>query len=248
MAAIYDELADWYHLIDPVDAHADEAACYREAFAAGIDRAIAAAGRALTLLDLGCGAGNNAFFLKRDFVCTLTDLSPAMLRLSRARNPECEHVEGDMRTLRLGRTFDAVLVHDAVCYMLSETELAAAIETAFVHTRPGGAAVFTPDVFAETFEDATELVETEDGARSLRYIEWQWDPDPADGTYRVELALLMREGGEVRMAHDRHVEGLHARGTWVRLLAAAGYDVEIVRRPIGDGETDEIFLCRRPIA
>ena len=40
-----------------------------------------------------------------------------MLELSRTLNPDCEHLEGDMRTLRLGRTFDAVLIHDAVMYM-----------------------------------------------------------------------------------------------------------------------------------
>jgi SAM-dependent methyltransferase len=248
MTAIYDELADWYHLIDPAEDHADEALCYRDAFARGIDASSGTAGRRRTLLDLGAGAGNNASFLKAHFTCTLADLSPAMLALSQARNPECEHVHGDMRTLRLGRVFDAVLVHDAVCYMTSEADLAAAMATAFVHTRPGGAAIFTPDVVAETFGERSELIEHDDGVRSLRAIEWQWDPDPADATYCVEFALLLREGGGVRMVHDRHLEGLHARATWVRLLAAAGYVVETVRRPIGDGETDEIFLCRRPAA
>lgn len=196
---------------------------------------------------LGAGAGNNASFLKADFTCTLADLSPAMLGLSQARNPECEHVHGDMRTLRLGRVFDAVLVHDAVCYMTSEADLAAAMATAFAHTRPGGAAIFTPDVFADTCRERSELIEHEDDVRSLRAIEWQWDPDPADSTCRVEFALLLREAGVVRMVHDRHLEGLHARATWVGLLDEAGYAVEAVRRPIGDGETDEIFLCRRPL-
>jgi hypothetical protein len=37
-----------------------------------------------------------------------------MLALSMTVNPECEHIEGDMRTLRLGHTFDAVFLHDAV--------------------------------------------------------------------------------------------------------------------------------------
>jgi hypothetical protein len=31
-------------------------------------------------------------------------------------------VEGDMRTTRLGRQFDAVFVHDAVCYMTTEAD------------------------------------------------------------------------------------------------------------------------------
>jgi len=35
-----------------------------------------------------------------------------MLELSRTINPELEHLVGDMRTIRLGRTFDAVLIHD----------------------------------------------------------------------------------------------------------------------------------------
>jgi len=50
----------------------------------------------------------------------LVDKSPGMLEVSRALNPECEHVEGDMRTVRLGREFDLVFVHDAVAYMAKE--------------------------------------------------------------------------------------------------------------------------------
>ena len=67
-----------------------------------------------TLLELGSGGGNNASHLKARFNCTLTDISPDMLALSRTLNPECEHLEGDMRTLRLGRTFDVVFIHDAI--------------------------------------------------------------------------------------------------------------------------------------
>jgi len=109
LPSLYRELAPWYHLVDPVEGHRDEA----DALATALGRT---ASRPLeTLLELGAGAGNNAFHLKRRLRCTLADLSPEMQALSRARNPECEHVLGDMRTLRLGRAFDAVLVHDAVC-------------------------------------------------------------------------------------------------------------------------------------
>ena len=53
------------------------------------------------MLELGCGGGNNASHLKRHCRLTLVDVSPDMLAVSRGLNPECEHVEGDMRTLRL---------------------------------------------------------------------------------------------------------------------------------------------------
>jgi hypothetical protein len=48
-------------------------------------------------LELGCGGGNNASFLKQHFQMTLTEVSPRMLDQSRHLNQECEHVTGDMR-------------------------------------------------------------------------------------------------------------------------------------------------------
>jgi trans-aconitate methyltransferase len=108
-----------------------------------------------TILELGSGGGNNASHMKAHATLTLTDLSPEMLELSRSLNPECEHIQGDMTTLRLDRTFDGVFVHDAVSYLTTEVQLRAAVETAFVHTRPGGAAIFCPDHVRERFRETT---------------------------------------------------------------------------------------------
>jgi len=66
---------------------------------------------------------------------TLVDRSPEMLTVSRALNPDCEHIEGDMRTVRLGRVFDAVLIHDPIMYMTTEPDLRSAMATAFAHCR-----------------------------------------------------------------------------------------------------------------
>lgn len=236
---LYGELTPWYRLLDPPADHREEA----EAFTAAFDRVVSP--RPETLLELGAGAGHNALHLRERFRCTLTDLSPAMQELSRALNPTCEHHQGDMRTLRLDRTFDAVLVHDAVCYMTSEADLRAAALTAFIHTRPGGAALFAPDCVRETFRDHTEWYTGEDEGRAMRCLEWSWDPDPADDTYTVDYAFLVRDGAGVRAVHDRHVEGLFARATWEATLASVGFTVERTRRPLGDGTFDDVFLCRR---
>lgn len=238
--ALYDELVPWYRLLDPTADHADEV----EAFIRGFERGVS--GNPHSLLELGAGAGNNAFHLKSRFRCTLSDPSAAMLGLSRDLNPTCEHLIGDMRTQRLNRTFDAVLVHDAVVYMTTESDLTSAIETAYIHTRPGGAAIFAPDCVRETFREYAGLHEGDDGDRSLRCLEWSWDPDPSDDQCVAEYAFLLREGTEMTSFHDRHFEGVFARGTWLRILSAAGYRVEMIERPVGDGETDQIFLCRRP--
>ena len=113
---LYGDLAPWFHLLTAPEDYAVEAARYERLILESLPEAE-------TLLELGSGGGNNASHLKRRFACTLSDLSPQMLTLSRELNPECEHVLGDMRTLRLGRTFDAVFVHDAVAYMTTESDL-----------------------------------------------------------------------------------------------------------------------------
>jgi SAM-dependent methyltransferase len=237
---IYSALAaNWYHLLDPVEDHADEAACYEAALLRGVS------GAADTLLELGCGAGNNAFHMKRQFRCTLTDHSIDMLALSRRQNPDCEHFIGDMRSLRLGRQFDAVFVHDAVMYITIEDDLQAVAETAFVHTRPGGAALFAPDFVKETFVERSELLAGDADGRSLRCVEWFWDPDSTDSTFTTDYVFALREAGIVTVHHDRHIEGLFGRDTWLRILSSAGF----VAEPVDCGLEDlgsEVFLCRRP--
>jgi SAM-dependent methyltransferase len=235
---LYRELVSWYQLLDPAEDHADEVAAYR----AALERACP---EAQTLLELGAGAGNNAFHLKSRYRCTLSEPSREMQLLSMAQNEQCEHVGGDMRNLRLGRSFDVVLVHDAIMYMISEDELRAAAETAFVHTRPGGAAVFAPVVFRDTFAESSQIHEGGRGARALRCLEWVWDPNPDDSSFHVEYAFLLRDGTNMQAIHDTHVEGLFTIETWLRVLASVGYQVELFERPIDERSASTVFLCRR---
>jgi trans-aconitate methyltransferase len=136
---LYREFASWWPIFSAPEDYAGEAAEYRKLLPDAAD------GEVRTMLELGSGGGNNASHLKRAFELTLVDRSPEMLAVSRRLNPECEHIEADMRTVRLGRTFDAVFVHDAVAYITDLADLAMVAETAYVHCRPGGAALFVPD-------------------------------------------------------------------------------------------------------
>jgi len=220
---LYRDLADWYPLLTPVGDYADEAAFYRRLFE------IHCRHPPRSLLDLGSGGGHNAAHLKSTLTCTLVDLSPAMLAMSHRLNPECEHVQADMRSIRLGRVFDCVLVHDAVSYMSSRADLAGAITSAFEHTAVGGVALFQPDFVLETFEPGTETGGSDAGNRALRYLEWRWDPDPTDDAYVTDMAYVLRnEGGAVEVIHDRHVMGLFARAVWLELIADAGFQPLVI--------------------
>ena len=134
-------------------------------------------------------------------------------------------------------------------YMTTERDLARAIETAFTHCRPGGAVLFAPDFVRETFRAISDCGGSDGHGRGMRYLEWTWDPDPADSTYVVDYAYLLRDsGGTVHVEHDRHVEGLFARGEWIRLLEGAGFtDVRVEPGDLSDlvpGQY-ELFVGRR---
>ena len=238
MRKMYAELATWWPLLSPPDDYLDEATFFHQVLVgAGLPPAP-------TLLELGCGGGNNAVHLKAHFAqVTLTDLSPEMLDLSRTLNPECEHLVGDMRTLRLGHAFDVVFIHDAIDYMTTEHDLRLALETAFVHCTAGGLALVVPDYMRETFQPSTDHGGSDGDTRGLRYLEWTYDPDDTDTTYTVEYAYMLREGNQpTRIEHDVHINGLFPRAEWLRLLRAVGFQPEIVR----DQYERDIFVARRP--
>ena len=239
---MYSDLAPWFHLLTHPSDYADEAAF--------VSRVVddVGEGDSHTLLELGSGGGNNASHLKARFACTLSDLSLQMLDLSRTLNPECEHVLGDMRTLRLERAFDVVFIHDAVSYLTTEEDLRAALETASVHCRPGGVVILTPDATTEIFKPKTDHGghDGEDG-RSLRYLEWTHDVDPGGTTYVTDYAIVARgPGDELRVVHDRHVLGLFPRAAWERLIADVG--LELVDTTVENPYELEqaAFVARRP--
>jgi hypothetical protein len=235
---LYSDLASWFHLLTAPEEYAVEAAFYRRV----LESACAYPPR--TLLELGSGGGNNASHLKAHFKLTLVDLSTEMLQLSETINPECEHIAGDMRSVRLGRLFDAVFIHDAISYMATEADLRAAIQTAFVHCRPGGAALFTPDYVRESFRPSTDHGGHDGVGRALRYLEWTWDPDPGDSSYLVDMAYLLRdESGQAHVEHDRHRLGLVSRADWLRYIEDAGFEGRAVPFENGEGGLgSEVFL------
>jgi SAM-dependent methyltransferase len=240
---LYAELADWWPLLSAPAHYLEEAHVYRELILGACTRP------PRKLLELGSGGGNNACHLKLDFAMTLVDRSPGMLAVSRALNPECEHVQGDMRDVRLGREFDAVFVHDAVAYMTTLDDLARTVRTAFLHCRPGGVALFAPDTLRDNFREATHCGGGANEARALRYLQWIWDPDPDDSTYVADFAYVLREGrAEPRVEHDRHVFGLFSRDEWLGVLRAAGFaarSTPLVHSEVPEGSV-ETFIALKP--
>lgn len=238
---MYDDLAEWWPLLSAPEEYAEEAAFY----AAALEEACS--GPIRRVLELGSGGGNNASHLKARYEMVLVEPSAGMLEVSRRLNPECRHVQGDMRSVRLEEQFDAVFVHDAVCYMTTLADLRLAVATAAEHCRPGGAVLFAPDYVRENFTSSTDHGGCDSPTRAMRFLEWVWDPDPADSTYVADYVLVLRDAdGSVRAEHDRHIEGLFSREDWLRLLREAGFQPRVVPLEISDVEPErhEIYVGR----
>ncbi|MEE9601201.1 MAG: class I SAM-dependent methyltransferase, partial [Thermoplasmata archaeon] len=174
---MYDEFANLWPLISAPEDYAEEAGYWRELLRGKLGR-----GRH-EILELGVGGGNNLSHLTSDFQATAVDISEKMLANSIRLNPGVEHHVGDMRTVRLGRTFKAVLIHDAIDYLLSEAEIRDTFATARTHLQTGGVFITAPDWYRETFLGRSVSSKTRCTDRlELTVIEYCHDPDTSDTT------------------------------------------------------------------
>ncbi len=234
---LYSELAEWWPLFSAPADYEAEAAVFRKLILENARMSVK------TMLELGSGGGNNTLFLKKDFRMTLVDLSPEMLKVSEELNPDCEHLQGDMRSVRLNREFDAVFIHDAIMYMLSENDLQQAIESAYLHCRNGGVVLLAPDCTRENYQPGTSKGGHDGDAGSVRYLEWNHAPDPNDTTCKMEFAIMIRKKGDAtRVYHDTHTFGLFPRDTWISLLKDTGFTVTTFQ----DQFDRELFIARKP--
>lgn len=222
-ARIYGDLAPWYTLLTAPSDYEEEALWYAARMREHAEREVR------TVLELGCGSGANASHLKQWFDMVVVDLSEDMLRECRTINPELEQHQGDMRNFRCGRRFDAVFVHDAVSYLVSEEDVRATAETAAAHLEPGGVALFCPDDLYENFEPGIDCGghDGPDG-RGLRYLSWSV-AGPSEHTVVTDYAYLMRAAdGTVEVVRDRHITGRLPKAVWLDSLKRAGLAAKII--------------------
>jgi trans-aconitate methyltransferase len=233
---LYAELAEWWPLFAPPGYYEGEARAVMSALDEECDA------RPRQILEMGSGGGSMAFHLWQYAQLTLLDREEAMLAVSRQCNPSVEHVLDDMRTARLDREFDAVIIHDAINHMISLPDLVAALMTARRHLSPGGVAIVFPDDTQESFLPCVTTGGQDDAAsgRGLRYLAWTHSAHHT--TYKVDFAIMLRDAdGAVRVVHDGHLFGLFSRDMWQEAFRQAGFSAPLIRSA---PSRDAVFLAR----
>jgi SAM-dependent methyltransferase len=237
---LYHDLTWLWPTLSPIEDYEDEVAEVISLIDEYVDEFAASAPK--TLLDLGCGGGHNDYWLKRRFSITGVDLSEDMLTLARQLNPEVRYLPGDMRSVRLGQTFDIVFIADAIDYMLTEDDLRAAFETAYAHLKPDGLFITFAEETKERFEqNKTKTVTRESNGVVLTSIETYFDPDPDDTTYEMSFVYHIQQEGQLHIERDQHVMGVFPFATWIELLEEVGFVVEVVEYE----EAGPVFVGRR---
>jgi SAM-dependent methyltransferase len=105
---------------------------------------------ARTLLDVACGTGEHARFLREHYAVDGVDINEDYLRAARLKNRAGNYWAADMTDFDLGRTYDVVTcLFSAIGIVKTFERLERAIECMARHVRRGGVLIvepwFTPD-------------------------------------------------------------------------------------------------------
>ncbi|MBU7019138.1 MAG: class I SAM-dependent methyltransferase [Theionarchaea archaeon] len=204
-----------------------------------------------SLLHLGCGGGHNDYTFKTFFSVTGCDTSDNMLELARTLNPEITYVKGDMRSVRLEKSFDAVVIYDAIDYMTTPEDLKRAFQTAYTHLRPGGVFLTVVEDLPERFiQNKTEFSIRSQDDIEIVFIENKYDPDPSDTTFEYTFVYLIRRHGNLEIHTDRHICGIFTLDTWITLLEETGFDVtqqKFEHSTFAEGESYPLMVSIKPV-
>ena len=212
------------------------------------DRAAALGLSGRRALDLACGTGKStAQLITRGYSVLACDISPGMIAQAQSRYPE--HADrflvADMRDLPELGEFDLILcLDDAVNYLLSGDDLAAAFSCAARLLAPSG--IFAFDVNSlRTYRTTFSLDSVREGDGVL--LAWKGESEPTFargevGAATVEIFVGRRDGLWERRSM-RHVQRHHPPETIRSALAAAGLECVVSGQHPGarleDGFDDE---------
>jgi SAM-dependent methyltransferase len=174
-------------------------------------------GDARTVLELGCGTGRHGRLLAaKGFAVHGVERSPDMVALAQAAartaapapgSFTCE--AGDLRTIALGRTFDAVIaLFHVVSYQTTDDDLRATFAAAAQHLAPGGVLLFDvwhgPAVLAQRPE---RRVKTVGDARLevVRTARPELDADRCLVKVSYDMECRDRRSGEVERFSEDHL-------------------------------------------
>jgi SAM-dependent methyltransferase len=199
---------------------------------------------ARTLLDVACGTGKHLELLHADFEVEGVDLDEGLLAVARERlGPVPLHL-GDMRTLDLGRRFDAVTcLFSAIGHLADVGELDRAIAAMASHLEPGGVLIVEPWLEPDAWAAGRlHLLTVDEPELKIARVTV---PSRRDATAIVDFHYLVATPEGVERHEERMELELFTVAEQLQAFERAGLEVEHDPEGlIGRG----LFIGRRPYA
>jgi SAM-dependent methyltransferase len=145
---------------------------------------------ARSVLDAGCGTGRVGRELaRRGFDVVGVDLDDVMLATARAKAPRVDWRLGDLASIELGRTFDAIVMAGNVMIFLTPGTEAAVVANMAAHLAPGGVLIagFQLQPRRLTLDAYDARCEAAGLRLKERFATWDRDRWRTDGDYAVSV-------------------------------------------------------------
>ncbi|WP_020561478.1 class I SAM-dependent DNA methyltransferase [Methylosarcina fibrata] len=242
----FDGYADYYELFYKEKDYASEAGY-------ALSHLRCHGSRGTNLLELGCGTGSHAeHFARLGHAVHGVDLSPNMLKaaeskktvMSQELRARLNFTQGDIRTIRLEKRFDAVVsLFHVFSYQTTNDDLSAAVATAAAHLADGGILLFDfwygpavirqlPEVRVQRFEDkdvrltriAEPVVHVDKNIVDVNYeLLIERKPDGKLETIRETHSMRYLFIPEIELLLARHGMELIGSHAWMK-TTAPGFD------------------------
>jgi ubiquinone/menaquinone biosynthesis C-methylase UbiE len=239
--AIYKHLARFYNFQYPDKDYKREVAVVKDI----IKRYKQSPGK--DLLEVACGTGKHAEYLKNDFSVLATDINDGVLNVARKTVKGVRFKRADMRNLKLRKRFDVILcLFSSIGYVKTKENLKKTLKSFSRHLKPGGVLVIDPWRSKSEFRTGTHLSTYEAGDFKIAVLaksQVRGNVSITDDHY-----LLSEKNGDIQYFVDRHELGLFDGRDMSEAMKEAGMRPLFLkrgRRPArltgGQAEVDPFF-------
>ncbi len=203
----------------------------------------AAKGRGGSVLEVACGTGRVSIRLAEEGVPVVgTDLDAAMLEVARSKSAKVRWMEGDMRTLELGRTFGLIIIPGhSFQLMLTPEDQVKALDTFKHHLEPGGTLVihldhqsvdWLGDLLGDLggkFEQGKNVIHPGTGHSIRKSNAWTYEPSTQTATVITRWVEIDQDNSVIQ-TWERKPMALHCifRFEMEHLLARTGFETKAV--------------------
>ncbi|MBK1878472.1 class I SAM-dependent DNA methyltransferase [Pelagicoccus mobilis] len=186
------------------------------------------------LLDIGCGTGEHAFRLNRDFGYQVDglDIQPGFVKIAQKKSPQARFEVADMRRFNLPGQYDCLLcLFSSIGYVETLTGLRDALSCFARHLKPKGWLILepwiTPDVWRPGQVDVIETTDTNSGETIQRTR-----TGDTDGTVSIiNIDYEVRSGDQTHRLNESHRLGLFTKEEMNQELERAGFQANWM--PVG---------------